>query len=334
MPRRPGSSERWEHDGGAADAAAAAARIVPPKAAADSRQRRNQSAAAEPAPDKEQPPAAPGGQAQTAIQKAAARVPDRVTAASADAGSPHRQDGANGGHQAEPLQRASRHSRGDGGQKKSEGRRSTHQEKADGVRGVRAEATVARSHSGVSPERRKEVVPQDEAVQAANPEAQEQAAPRGEAVAAAIGSRWLLPSSLLCCVCNEAVRQLLGQFQCQNTQTRTDCCLFRLGYGVDTHVWTGCASGIVKAWYMSDVWVAAGTPGCLVGPQDAVGSHLSQRDLKTPLPVTHAIRATQHVVPPPAQDSERYVGRLHAECCRFTAVCSTMLILMSPCLQM
>jgi hypothetical protein len=80
VPRRPGSAERWEHDGAAADAAAAARAIAPPKRSSDSRQQHQQ----------EGPVALPSAGAQppqTAVQKAAAAVPDRVASAGAEGSS-------------------------------------------------------------------------------------------------------------------------------------------------------------------------------------------------------------------------------------------------------
>lgn len=175
VPRRPGSAERWEHDGAAADAAAAAARIVPAKPSGDSRQRDQQAGAAPPSLATAQLP-------QTAVQKAAAAVPDRVAVAGTV--SPSEPD--NLASNAHPIQQANDSNGasvgGNGEQgsqyRKQAGRpneRLSHKESRSGVGDG-----VARGRRSASP-------------------VQQQKSSRGEAVAGP-GSRWLLLLGLHCSV--------------------------------------------------------------------------------------------------------------------------------------
>lgn len=224
VPRRPPSSERWQHDGAAADATAAAARITPPQPAADSQRRQQQSSAARLASANAQQP-------QSAVQKAAAVVPEPVVVA--EAGSPRRQDGTQGsahGSRRKELQ-------ADAG-RRGDPREDSRQEKKDSRRsGGHGKKDLARD-GGVAAEGRR----------SASPAERRQKSPRGEAMAAA-GSRWTLLSRLACVsVWCKVVRQLLIQGRPRKTAMQTNCWvgLWNLGLW-----WTGCAmcmSSCARIW--------------------------------------------------------------------------------------
>lgn len=173
VPRRPGSAERWEHDGAAAGAAAAAARIVPAKPSGNSRQRDQQVGAAPPS-------SATAQQAQTAVQKAAAAVPDRVAMAGTD--SPSARDGS--ARNAHPVRQendsngavvggSGREVQGSRLEKQQVGRHSERQSHTESLSGEGDD--VARGRRSASPVQQQ----------------QHQKSSRGEAVAGP-GSRWLL----------------------------------------------------------------------------------------------------------------------------------------------
>lgn len=207
MPRRPSpavqrlpSSERWEHDGAAADAAAAAARVAPAKPASDNQRRQQQSGAAQLASASAQP--------QTAVQKAAALVPEPAVAA--QAGSPHRS------RQKEPQADASRRGavKEDSrhGKEKADSRRSERQGKEDVVRGG---SVVAQGRGSGSPAER------------------QQKSLHGGAMSAA-GSRWTLLSSLPCVFeWLKVVRQRLTQGRSRTTALQSDRSVVELGFVPD-----------------------------------------------------------------------------------------------------